>query len=56
MNLLTRIIPRGGKLLVITQVNATHYNIKPLQYNSPVIWNGLIIIISAVHISLKLTL
>ena len=30
---------RGGKLLYIPQVNRTHYGIKSLRYNSPVIWN-----------------
>ena len=34
--------PLGGcfwKLLFIPQVNATHYGIKSLRYNGPVIWN-----------------
>ena len=40
MNLLTRIIPEAdGKLLFIRQVNTTHYGIKSLRYNGPVIWN-----------------
>ena len=30
---------RGGKLLFIPQVNTTHYGIKSLRYNGPVIWN-----------------
>ena len=30
---------RGGKLLFIPQVNTTHYGIKFLRYNGPVIWN-----------------
>ena len=30
---------RGGKLLFIPQVNTTHYGIKPLRYNGPVILN-----------------
>ena len=30
---------RGGKLLFIPQVNLTHYGIKSLVYNDPVIWN-----------------
>ena len=29
----------GGKLLFIPQVNTTHYDIKSLRYNGPVIWN-----------------
>ena len=33
MNLLTRIILEGGKLLFIPTVNATHYYIKSLRYN-----------------------
>ena len=32
-------ITRGGKLLFIPQVNTTHYAIKSLRYNGPVIWN-----------------
>lgn len=40
MNLLTRIILEGGKLLFIPTVNATHYYIKSLRYNCPVIWNN----------------
>ena len=30
----------GGKLLFIPQVNSTHYGIKSLVYNGPVIWNN----------------
>ena len=30
---------RGGKLLFIPQVNTTHYGIKSLKDNDPVIWN-----------------
>ena len=30
---------RDGKLLFIPQVNTTHYGIKSLRYNGPVIWN-----------------
>ena len=30
---------RGGKFLFTPQVNTTHYRIKSLRYNGPVIWN-----------------
>ena len=30
---------RGGKSLFIPQVNTSHYAIKSLRYNDPVIWN-----------------
>ena len=30
----------GGRLLFISQVNTTHYGIKSLRYNVPVIWNN----------------
>ena len=30
---------RSGKLLFIPQVNTTHYGIKSLRYNGPVIWS-----------------
>ena len=30
---------RGGKLLFIPQVNATHYGVRSLKCNGPVIWN-----------------
>ena len=41
MNLLTRIIPNvAGKMLLITEVNATHYGIKSFRHDGPVICNG----------------
>ena len=30
---------RGGKLLLILQVNTTHYGKRSLRYNGSVIWN-----------------